>query len=41
MYLTNSFYTIVGLNVIENNVTFTNDETFHITDPYANFRVCF
>jgi vitamin B12 transporter len=33
----NSFYTIVGLNVIENNATFTNDETFHITDPYANF----
>ena len=32
-----AFYTIIGLNVIENNATFTTDETFHITDPYANF----
>lgn len=31
-----TFYTIIGLNVIENNATFTNDETFNITDPYAN-----
>ena len=32
-----AFFTIVGLNVIENNATFTTDETFNITDPYANF----
>jgi len=32
----NAFYTIIGLNVIENEATFTNDETFNITDPYAN-----
>jgi len=31
-----TFYTIIGLNVIENNATFSNDETFRITDPYAN-----
>ena len=32
-----TFYTIVGLNVMENKATFTNDEIFNITDPYANF----
>lgn len=32
-----TFYTIIGLNVIENDATFANDETFSITDPYANF----
>ena len=32
-----TFYTIIGLNVIENNATFVSDETFSITDPYANF----
>ena len=32
-----TFYTIIGLNLIKNNATFTNDETFIITDPYANF----
>ena len=32
-----AFFTIIGLNVIENNATFTTDETFDITDPYANF----
>ena len=33
----NTFYTIIGLNVIENEATFTSDETFNILDPYANF----
>jgi len=33
----NTFYTIIGLNVIENEATFTNDESFNILDPYANF----
>ena len=32
-----TFYTIIGLNVIENDATFANDETFSVTDPYANF----
>ncbi len=32
-----TFYTIVGVNVIENKATFTEDETFTIIDPYANF----
>ena len=32
-----TFYTIIGLNVIENEATFTRDETFNILDPYANF----
>ncbi len=31
------FYTIIGLNVIENKASFSSDETFTITDPYANF----
>ena len=31
------FHTIIGLNIIENNATFSSDETFLITDPYANF----
>ena len=32
-----SFYTIFGLNVIENRATFSANETFTIVDPYANF----
>lgn len=32
-----TFYTIIGLNIIENKATFSKDETFNITDPYANF----
>lgn len=32
-----SFYTIFGLNVIENRATFSANETFIIVDPYANF----
>ncbi|MBJ6367107.1 TonB-dependent receptor plug domain-containing protein [Snuella sedimenti] len=32
-----TFYTIVGLNVIENRATFANKEAFTIIDPYANF----
>ena len=32
-----SFYTIFGLNVIENRATFSANETFNIADPYANF----
>lgn len=31
------FYTIVGLNVIENRAVFSNDVRFNIIDPYANF----
>ena len=32
-----TFYTIIGINRIENNATFTNNVTFNILDPYANF----
>lgn len=32
-----TFYTIIGLNVIENTVLFTDKETFTIVDPYINF----
>ncbi len=31
------FYTIVGLNAIENKAIFANDVRFNIIDPYANF----
>lgn len=31
------FYTIVGLNAIENKAVFANDVRFNIIDPYANF----
>lgn len=31
------FYTIVGLNAIENKAVFANDVRFNIVDPYANF----
>ncbi|NMH86641.1 TonB-dependent receptor plug domain-containing protein [Flavivirga algicola] len=31
------FYTIVGLNVIENKAYFSKEETFTNVDPYANF----
>ena len=31
------FYTIVGLNAIENKAIFSNDVRFNIIDPYANF----
>ncbi len=31
------FYTIVGLNAIENNATFAEEQEFTIVDPYANF----
>ncbi len=31
------FYTIVGLNAIENKAIFANDVRFNIVDPYANF----
>ncbi len=31
-----TFYTIVGLNVIENNATFAEAQEFTIVDPYAN-----
>ncbi len=31
------FYTIVGLNAIENKAVFSNDVRFNIIDPYANF----
>ncbi len=30
------FYTIIGLNVIENRAVFSNDVRFNIIDPYAN-----
>lgn len=30
------FYTILGLNVIDNQVTFDEDEDFNIIDPYVN-----
>lgn len=33
----NTFYTIVGLNVIENKAEFANNVRFNIIDPYANF----
>ena len=32
-----TFYTIVGLNAIENKASFSNDVRFNIIDPYANF----
>ncbi len=32
----NAFYTIVGLNVINNKAMFTEEETFTIIDPYVN-----
>ena len=32
-----TFYTIIGINRIENNAAFTNNVTFNILDPYANF----
>ncbi len=35
--LNKMFYTIVGLNAIENKAEFTNDVRFNIIDPYANF----
>ena len=31
------FYTIIGLNVIENEAVFAEEETFTNVDPYANF----
>ncbi len=31
------FYTIIGLNAIENKAIFANDVRFNIIDPYANF----
>ncbi len=31
------FYTIVGLNAIENKAVFANNVRFNIIDPYANF----
>jgi len=31
-----TFYTIVGLNVIDNQVTFDEDVDFNIVDPYVN-----
>ncbi|AXT19687.1 TonB-dependent receptor [Flavobacteriaceae bacterium AU392] len=32
----NTFYTIVGLNIIDNQVTFDEDVDFNIVDPYVN-----
>ena len=32
-----NFYTIFGLNIIDNRATFTTNESFTIADPYANF----
>jgi vitamin B12 transporter len=32
----NKFYTILGVNVIENSAQFSEDKTFSIIDPYAN-----
>lgn len=32
-----TFYTILGLNVIDNKALFTEEETFTNIDPYANF----
>ncbi|WP_248723872.1 TonB-dependent siderophore receptor [Seonamhaeicola sp. ML3] len=32
-----TFYTIVGLNATENKAVFSEEQTFKITDPYANF----
>ena len=32
-----TFFTIIGLNVIENTALFTDKETFTIVDPYVNF----
>jgi len=32
-----NFYTIFGLNIIDNRALFTSNESFTIVDPYANF----
>ena len=34
--LDDAFYTVVGLNFIENKAVFSSEQTFSIVDPYAN-----